>query len=382
MHANPEGAKAQWRNKSTGSREIYSSTHWQEAEDAVRIAPRCRIPRLGADRVKALITGSRGLVGTACMELFGRENFEVFGLDNGGRAQFFPDSGAPRCGNFGTSVTDREAVDRMMDAIRPDLIIHCAAQPSHDLAARIPFLDFETNALGTLNLLEAARRHCPQAPFVFLSTNKVYGDRPNQVTMKETATRYEMVSHEGIDEGFSIDQSTHSLFGVSKLAADILVQEYGRYFGMRTVCLRAGCLTGPQHAGVELHGFLSYLIKCNIEQREYKVFGYKGKQVRDNLHADDVARFALEFFRAPRVAAIYNIGGGKPNSCSILEAFALAEKYSGVKMKWAYVDQPRTGDHICYYSDLSKIKADYPGWTVTRPLASIIEEMVEVRMRA
>ena len=330
--------------------------------------------------MKALITGSMGLVGSACDALFTREGFEVIGVDNGARAVFFPES-RRRLSAFPLDITDSARMYDLMDATRPDLIVHCAAQPSHDLAAKIPFLDFQTNAVGTLNLLEAARRHSPEAPFVFLSTNKVYGDGPNRLALDESDQRYDFRwQTDGIDELEEIDHVTHSLFGVSKLSADLLVQEYGRYFGMPTVCLRAGCLTGPNHAGVELHGFLSYLIKCNVEQREYKVFGYKGKQVRDNLHAADVARFALEFYRAPKKAAVYNIGGGKANSCSILEAFGMVESFSGIPMKWTYIDEPRIGDHICYYSDLRKIKADYPGWGVTRDLTSIIEEMVKARM--
>ena len=330
--------------------------------------------------MKALITGSMGLVGSACVDLFTREGFEVVGIDNGARAVFFPES-PQRLSTFPLDITDSARMYDLMDATRPDLIVHCAAQPSHDLAAKIPFLDFQTNAVGTLNLLEAARRHSPEAPFVFLSTNKVYGDGPNKFALDEQYQRYDFRWQiDGIDELGGIDHVTHSLFGVSKLSADLLVQEYGRYFGMPTVCLRAGCLTGPNHAGVELHGFLSYLTKCNVERREYKIFGYKGKQVRDNLHVADVARFALEFYRAPKKAAVYNIGGGKANSCSVLEAFEMAHSFSRIWMRWTYVDEPRIGDHICYYSDLRKIKADYPNWSVTHDLPSIIEEMVRARM--
>jgi CDP-paratose 2-epimerase len=329
--------------------------------------------------VRALITGSAGLVGSACARYLTANGFEVFGVDNGARARFFllPPTESTA---IELDVCDREEVDDMFWISRPDLVVHCAAQPSHDLAARMPFRDFEINAVGTLNMLEAARKYCPESPFVFMSTNKVYGDRPNYFRLEESEKRWDFPSLQGIRELVSVDHSMHSLFGCSKLAADMLVQEYGRYFGMPTVCLRAGCLTGPGHAGVELHGFLSYLIKCNVEEREYKVFGYKGKQVRDNLHADDVARFVLEFFRAPKKAAVYNIGGGKENSCSILEAFEMAERYSGKKMKWTYIDEPRKGDHICYYSDLGMIKADYPGWSVTRDLPSIFEEMVKARI--
>jgi CDP-paratose 2-epimerase len=351
--------------------------------------------------VRALITGSAGLVGSACARYLSANGFEVFGVDNNSRAKFFGLSSVERLG-IHLDICERGDVDKMFYLSQPNLIVHCAAQPSHDLAARIPFEDFQTNAVGTLNMLEAARKYCPDSPFVFLSSNKVYGDMPNRLPRREIEKRWELgntfhirnpegkigeyadhtdhTSFEGIRENCPVDRSMHSLFGCSKLAADLLVQEYGRYFDMPTVCLRAGCLTGPGHAGVELHGFLSYLIKRNVEKLEYKVFGYKGKQVRDNLHADDVARFVLEFYRAPRKAAVYNIGGGKENSCSILEAFELAERYSGKKMKWTYVAEPRKGDHICYYSDLRLIKADYPGWSVTRDLPSIFEEMVKARM--
>ncbi|MCG8527275.1 MAG: NAD-dependent epimerase/dehydratase family protein, partial [Opitutales bacterium] len=255
-----------------------------------------------------------------------------------------------------------------------------AAQPSHDRAAAIPFDDFDTNAVGTLNFLEAARRHIPEAPFAHMSTNKVYGDRPNTIKLKELETRWDYDDEEyleGIAETFSIDQSKHSLFGASKVAADVMVQEYGRYFNMPTCCLRGGCLTGPNHSGVELHGFLSYLVKCNLEGREYKVFGYKGKQVRDNIHSEDVARFIHAFIQKPRVAEVYNLGGGKSNSCSILEAFKIAEDITGKEQKYQYVDDNRIGDHICYYSDLRKMKEHYPEWDITKPLKTIFEEIVD-----
>ena len=231
-----------------------------------------------------------------------------------------------------------------------------------------------------MNLLEAARRTCPESPFVHMSTNKVYGDLPNTIPLKELESRwdYDDATYEhGIPETFSIDHSKHSLFGASKVAADVMVQEYGRYFGMPTCCLRGGCLTGPNHSGVELHGFLSYLIRCNIEQRQYKVFGYKGKQVRDNIHSDDVANFILAFCQAPRSGEVYNIGGGKENSCSILEAFAMVEELTGKPQKYTYVEQNRAGDHICYYSDLRKMKAHFPGWQITRALHDIFREIVD-----
>jgi CDP-paratose 2-epimerase len=277
-------------------------------------------------------------------------------------------------------IRNRAGVLALVKAVKPDAIVHTAAQPSHDRAAAIPFDDFDTNAVGTFNLLEAARQACPESPFVHMSTNKVYGDRPNTIRLKELDTRwdYDDSNYEhGIAEDFSIDQSKHSLFGASKVAADIVVQEYGRYFGMPTCCLRGGCLTGPNHSGVELHGFLSYLVKCNLEGREYKVFGYKGKQVRDNIHSEDVARFMAAFIDAPRVAEVYNLGGGKENSCSILEAFAIAESYTGKPQVYTYVDENRIGDHICYYSDLRKMRTHYPGWDITHSLDSTIEQIVE-----
>ena len=277
-------------------------------------------------------------------------------------------------------IRNRTGVQELLSTIRPDAIVHTAAQPSHDKAAAIPFDDFDTNAVGTLNLLEAARRACPESPFVHMSTNKVYGDLPNTIAMKELDTRWDYDDarfEHGIPETFSIDQSKHSLFGASKVAADVMVQEYGRYFGMPTCCLRVGCLTGPNHSGVELHGFLSYLVRCNVEGREYKIFGYKGKQVRDNIHSEDVANFILAFCQAPRAGEVYNIGGGKENSCSIWEAFAAVEKLTGKAQKSSYLEQNRIGDHICYYSDLRKMKTHYPQWGITRTLENVFEEIVQ-----
>jgi CDP-paratose 2-epimerase len=268
----------------------------------------------------------------------------------------------------------------LVEEVKPDVIVHSAAQPSHDLAAAIPFDDFDTNAVGTLNLLEAARQTCAESPFIFMSTNKVYGDRPNKIRLQELETRWDYDDPEyaqGIPETFPVDQSKHSLFGASKLAADVMVQEYGRYFGMPTCCLRGGCLTGPSHSGVELHGFLSYLAKCNIERREYKIFGYKGKQVRDNIHSEDVAAFIHAFAMAPRCGEVYNLGGGKENACSVLEAFQMVESLTGKAQIYAYVDQNRIGDHICYYSDLRKTKAHYPNWVITKTLEDTIKEIVD-----
>jgi CDP-paratose 2-epimerase len=340
---------------------------------------------------RILVTGSSGLIGSETCEFFSLKGFFVHGLDNNQRAVFFGPQGdtrwnqrrlvetLPRFTHHELDIRDRAEVQELVKEIRPDVIVSCAAQPSHDLAAQIPFDDFDTNAGGVLNLLEAARRFCPESPFIHLSTNKVYGDRPNTIKLKELPLRWDYDVPEymsGIPESFPIDQSTHSLFGGSKLAGDILVQEYGRYFSMPTCCLRGGCLTGPNHSGVELHGFLSYLVKCNLERREYKVFGYKGKQVRDNIHSEDVSAFVYEFYKTPRVAEVYNLGGGKDNSCSILEAFEKVEALTGFKSNYSYVDQNRTGDHICYYSDLGKMKAHYPNWTIQKGLDQILIEIV------
>jgi CDP-paratose 2-epimerase len=341
---------------------------------------------------RVLVTGSSGLVGSAVVARFAERGTEVHGVDSNQRAVFFGPAGdttwnrrrlAERYPTFrphDVDVRDRDRVLSLVRELRPSAVVHAAAQPSHDRAAAIPFDDFETNAVGTLNLLEAARRHCPEAPFVHLSTNKVYGDRPNALPLRESELRWDFADPayaDGVPEHFPVDQSLHSLFGASKLAADVLVQEYGRYFGMPTCCLRAGCLTGPAHAGVELHGFLSWLVRCNLERREYVVQGYGGKQVRDNLHADDVAGFVEAFVEAPRSAEVYNLGGGKANSCSILEAFALVEACSGVAQRWRYDDRARTGDHVCWYSDLSKLRRHYPRWEITRPLAGTVRELAE-----
>ena len=277
-------------------------------------------------------------------------------------------------------IRDRERIAEAIREIAPDAIVHAAAQPSHDLAASRPFDDFDVNAVGTLNLLEAVRAGCPQSPFVHMSTNKVYGDAPNRLNLVEKESRWDYADPEyanGIKETFSIDQSMHSLFGASKAAADLLVQEYGRYFQMPTCCLRGGCLTGPSHSGVELHGFLSYLIRCNLEGKKYKVFGYRGKQVRDNIHSYDVVQFMYLFIQNPRCAAVYNIGGGRENSISILEAFALVQDISGIEVSYEYIDQNRKGDHICYISDLSRMKEDYPRWGITIDLKTTFVEIYE-----
>jgi CDP-paratose 2-epimerase len=338
-----------------------------------------------------LITGSSGLIGSEVCSHFDGLGWAVHGVDNNQRAVFFGPSGDTRWNqtrlektlacyrHHELDVRDRGGVRRLLSELRPSAIVHAAAQPSHDRAAAIPFDDFETNAVGTLNLLEAARWECPDSPFVHMSTNKVYGDRPNSLPLVELPTRWEFArpdDRQGVAETMSIDQSKHSLFGASKVAADVLVQEYGRYFDMPTCCLRGGCLTGPNHSGVELHGFLSYLVKCNLEGREYKVFGYLGKQVRDNIHALDVARFIQAFIESPRRAEVYNIGGGPGNACSILEAFQMVEQFSGRPQRYSYIDEPRIGDHICYYSDLAKMRSHYPAWDISVPLPELFRQIV------
>ena len=330
------------------------------------------------------------MIGSEVCRYFSQRGFQIAGLDNNQRAVFFGPEGdtswtlellresIPDYRHYPIDVRNRQGVLDLVAELRPAAIIHTAAQPSHDRAAAIPFDDFDTNAVGTLNLLEAARRFCPEAPFVHMSTNKVYGDLPNSIRLKELETRWdydEPAFENGIPETFSTDQSKHSLMGASKLASDVMVQEYGRYFGMPTCCLRGGCLTGPNHSGVELHGFLSYLVKCNFEEREYKIFGYKGKQVRDNIHSEDVAGLMYEFCKHPRPGEVYNLGGGKDNACSIWEAFEMTEAITGKKQRYTYVEQNRAGDHICYYSDLRKIKEHFPAWKISKPLERIVEEI-------
>jgi CDP-paratose 2-epimerase len=343
-----------------------------------------------------VVTGSSGLIGSEVVDYFCRREWRVFGIDNNMRADFFGPAGDTRWNerrllslhdnfvHFDADIRDRARMFSLFAEVQPDLIVHAAAQPSHDLAASRPFDDFEINALGTLNLLEAARRECPDCVFVFMSTNKVYGDGPNSIPLVEKVTRWDYgdeAFRHGIPETFSLDQSKHSIFGASKAAADLMVQEYGRYFGMKTCCLRGGCLTGPNHSGVELHGFLSYLVRCNVERRLYRIYGYKGKQVRDNIHSLDVARLIEMFFEAPRPGEVYNIGGGVENSCSILEAFNLVSARTGEAMRSEYSDDARPGDHICYYTDLRKLKSHYPRWSITVSLDRILDEIVEAWQR-
>ena len=340
---------------------------------------------------KILVTGSSGLIGSEVCVFFGQQGFQVHGIDNNQRAVFFGPDGDTRWNqkrlqseladfvHHERDIRDRNGIAELIATVKPDVVVHTAAQPSHDRAAAIPFDDFDTNAVGTLNLLEAVRQTCSESPFIHMSTNKVYGDAPNQIALQELETRWEYADENfknGIPESLTIDQSKHSLFGASKVAADVMVQEYGRYFNMPTCCLRGGCLTGPNHSGVELHGFLSYLVKCNIEEKPYTVFGYQAKQVRDNIHSLDVARFIWEFAQSPRSGEVYNLGGGKQNSCSILEAFERVEAITGKAMNYTYSAQNRDGDHICYYSDLRKMRAHFPNWELSKSLDDIFAEMV------
>jgi CDP-paratose 2-epimerase len=341
---------------------------------------------------KLLTTGSSGLIGSEVVSHFDALGWQVHGIDNNMRAEFFGPQGDTRwnqhrleatCRRFmhhELDIRDRQAVAKCIDELRPDAIVHTAAQPSHDLAAKRPFDDFDVNALGTMNLLESVRQFVPESVFVFMSTNKVYGDAPNDLPLRELETRWDYgrpEDHKGIREDMRIDRSKHSLFGASKVAADVMVQEYGRYFGLKTCCLRGGCLTGPNHSGVELHGFLSYLVKVNLIAGLYQVYGYKGKQVRDNIHSHDVARFMEAFVKKPRPGEVYNLGGGRKNSCSIFEAFKMVESITGKPMRYEYVTQNREGDHICYISDLSKITDHYPEWDITLGLDEMLEEIVK-----
>lgn len=342
-----------------------------------------------------LVTGSCGLIGSESAAHYASRGFDVVGIDNDMRRTFFGDNAStawargelershPRYLHVDIDIRDRTAVEALFTEYGSSiaLIVHAAAQPSHDWAARDPHTDFGINAGGTLTLLEAARQHCPDAVFVFLSTNKVYGDTPNRLPLIELETRWELppehASFRGIDESMSIDGSTHSLFGVSKAAADLMVQEYGRYFGMRTTCFRGGCLTGPNHSGTMLHGFLAYLMKCVATSTPYTVFGYKGKQVRDNIHSVDLIAAIDAVFDAPRIGEVYNMGGGRHSNCSMLEAIALCEETAGRRLAWTYEDQNRIGDHIWYISDLSKFQSHYPGWQPRFGLQALLTDIYD-----
>jgi CDP-paratose 2-epimerase len=342
--------------------------------------------------MRVLVTGSNGLIGSEAVTYFDAIAADVVGVDNNMRAVFFGPAGDTRWNqrrlqkatsrfkHLELDIRERAAVLDLLSKEKFDLIVHCAAQPSHDLAARMPFEDFDVNAVGTMNLLESMRRHQPETVLAFTSTNKVYGDAPNEIPLKELPTRWEYERSEdwnGVAETCRIDRCKHSLFGASKVAADIMAQEYGRYFGLKIGVFRGGCLTGPQHSGVELHGFLSYLVKVALTGGTYRVFGYKGKQVRDNIHARDVLRAIHRFYEAPRPGEVYNIGGGRENSCSIIEAADLVAELTGARLKTEYVEEARVGDHICYISDLSKLKSHYPGWKIEISLRQIVQEIVD-----
>jgi CDP-paratose 2-epimerase len=341
--------------------------------------------------MKILITGSSGLIGSEAVQYFDSQGHQVVGVDNNMRRTFFGEQGdttwnlerlkreTRQFRHYDLDIRDKVKIRKLFRKHRFDWIIHCAAQPSHDKAREIPVTDFEVNSLGTMILLESTRQHSPEAVFILMSTNKVYGDAPNRIPLVELPTRYEYAHPEaraGIDEHCSIDQSLHSVFGASKTAADVMAQEYGRYFGMNVGIFRGGCLTGPNHTGVELHGFLSYLVKVALTGQTYTVYGYKGKQVRDNIHSHDVVRAMEEFARNPRPGEVYNLGGGRANSVSILEAIKQIEGLTERKINWVYKNEPRLGDHICYISNLSKLREHFPGWRVTYNLEGILKELL------
>jgi len=346
--------------------------------------------------VVALVTGSAGLIGAEAVRFFADKGMDVVGIDNDMRAYFF---GASASTNWSREQLQsdvpgyrHESIDiRNIEALRNvferygkniELILHTAAQPSHDWAAREPLTDFSVNATGTLHLLELTRENCPEATFIFTSTNKVYGDTPNQLPLEELKTRWELAEDHpffarGIDESMSIDNTLHSLFGASKVAADVLVQEYGRYFDMKTACFRGGCLTGPGHSGAELHGFLAYLAKCALSGENYTVFGYKGKQVRDNIHSHDLVNAFWRFFEHPRIAEVYNIGGGRYANCSMLEAIAMAQKITGKNFNWTYSDTNRVGDHLWWVSDISRFETHYPEWKIQHGIEDIMHAVID-----
>lgn len=342
--------------------------------------------------MKILVTGSNGLIGSETVEYFDRRGHDIYGVDNNMRREFFGPAGdttwnlnrlreiTRRYTHIDLDIRWRDAVLSLFKMHRFDLIIHCAAQPSHDKAACVPLVDFDVNAVGTVNLLEATRQHCSQAVFIYMSTNKVYGDAPNEAPLVESKTRYDYAKPEdtyGIDETCRIDRTLHSLFGASKAGADLMAQEYGRYYGMNVGIFRGGCLTGPAHSSVELHGFLSYLVKAAVHGYPYTIFGYKGKQVRDQIHSIDVVRAFETFALNPRQGEPYNLGGGRRNSVSVLEAIAAIEELTGRKIQWRYEENNRRGDHICYISDMRKFMSHYPAWSITQSLENIIKELVE-----
>ena len=341
--------------------------------------------------MRVIVTGSSGLIGSAAVRHWDAAGDQVIGIDNDMRATFFGADGSTRWNqsrleaeteNFRTEaidIRDRDAIMSLFKNEPPDLIVHCAAQPSHDKAAAIPFLDFEVNATGTLNLLEATRQFAADAVFCHMSTNKVYGDAPNELPLRELDTRWEYAREEdydGIDESCRIDQTMHSLFGASKTAADVLAQEYGRYFGLKTGIFRGGCLTGASHSGVELHGFLSYLVHVAVTGKPYTIFGYKGKQVRDQIECSDVVKAFEAFAKKPRSGEVYNIGGGRENAASVLESIAMIEEIAGHKVDFSLAADHRKGDHICYISDLGKLRRDYPDWGVRVSLPEILTQMI------
>lgn len=340
-----------------------------------------------------LVTGSSGLIGSEAVTFFDKLGFTVTGVDNNMRADFFGQKGDTTwnrqrlervCQNFthvDLDIRDRDGLEALFQSESFDLIIHSAAQPSHDLAASRPFDDFDVNATGTLNLLENCRRHTPDAVFIHVSTNKVYGDGPNQIRLQELETRWDYADsrfEDGIPEDFPVDHCLHSLFGASKLAGDVLAQEYGRYFGLKTGIFRGGCLTGPYHSGVELHGFLSYLVYVALKESPYTIFGYKGKQVRDQIHSYDVINAFWHYAQNPQPGEVYNIGGGKENAASLIESVTMIEDRTGKRPQLTYSEKNRIGDHICYYSDLSKFQSHYPDWKMTYSLADIIDEMIAI----
>ena len=343
----------------------------------------------------AIITGSSGLVGSESVNFFSDKGFDVIGIDNNLRQFFFGKNGSTnwiksqllkKNKNFKNFNTDIRNLNKLNNIFKKyskkiSLIIHCAAQPSHDYGKNFPFLDFHVNATGTLNLLELTKKYCPDAPFIFMSTNKVYGDNPNNLKIFEKKTRWELKINDenfnGIKENFSIDNSTHSFFGVSKTYADLIVQEYGRNIGLKTVCFRGGCITGPNHSGASLHGFLSYLVKSSLINKKYNIIGYKGKQVRDNLHSSDLINCFWEFYKKPKTGEVYNIGGGRYSNCSVIEAINYIEEYTKTKIKKKILKLPRVGDHIWYISNTSKFKKHYPNWKQKYDTKKIIEELIE-----